>query len=365
MKVATIQELGQLRRLKDLNEINLHLTSLLRGNLPLYSVRSAFWSLRKGGMLSVYAPTTVDSVSLAPAKWSFQMLTQLAVNAAQGLGEIRRYDLSTRTLLFERTADRLAPSPWSAAIIYSGKSSERTQLAACIERLMMQPEIKHGGQLLVCGPAEARHHVSGLPDVEYAVLPTPMQAGRFLIGQKKMHAMRALRHERVLVCHTRVLLEPGCLEAIPDEFDLITPRVWARGAGGTLPYLDMGFFDNRSAGLYTTKIQPPVYYNRNAWLSMLGKWYPYIDGGLFCVRRSLAMEIPMSESIAWGEGEDAEWGLRLIANGKLLEIALDAAAYSQTCKMHYYGRWGHLAAYRHIMKVARMVKELKRRLPSV
>jgi hypothetical protein len=192
-----------------------------------------------------------------------------------------------------------------------------------------------------------------------------MQVGRFLIGQKKMHVLHALRHERVLVCHTRILLETGCLEAIPDEFDLITPRVWIQGMRRNLPYLDLGFFDNRSSGLYTTKSQPPVYYDRDAWLSMLGRWYPYIDGGLFCVRRSLALEIPMSGSIAWGEGEDAEWGLRLLANGKLLEIALEAGALSQTCKMQYYGRWGHLAAYRYISKVVRMIKKLKRSLPNL
>lgn len=346
MKVSTPEDLGRLRAATGLDRVDIDLARLLHGNLPLYATRSALWALRPGGRLHLQAAGTIDSVSFRPGRWSFQLLTQLVCKAADGLGLLLQCDRATRSLVCERSAPAVARSPWSAAVVYSGQAGERSQLAVCLERLQAQPEIRDGGQLIVCGPPDAADHVSALPEVEYLALPTPTQAGRFLVGAKKMAAIRAARHERVLVCHTRVALRDGCLAALPAEFDVITPRVWVDGAAGKLPYLDLGFFDTASVALYSTNPQLPIHYDRMGWWRHLGRQYPYVDGGLFCVRRSLALEVPLSSSVAWGEGEDAEWSLRLLHGGRLLEIALDAHADSLTCKTARYARWGHLAAYR-------------------
>lgn len=362
MKVTSFNDLPALRRQQGLAHVELDLTALLQGNMPQYAVRYALWAVSEGGTVLVNAPTTVDSVNLVTGTWTFQMLTQLVVKASAGLGTLVRCERGSRTLELQRTAPTAAPGPWSAAIVYSGQPAERVQLATCVEHLRLQPSIRDGGQLLVCGPPEAAGDVAELPDVEYLPLPTPLQAGRFLVGAKKMAALRALRHERVLVCHTRIALRPGCLEALPDEFDLITPRVWVQGATGPLPYLDLGFFDNRSVALFSPVPQPPIHYDRGGWLNRLGRLYPYIDGGLFCVRRSLALDIPLSETVAWGEGEDAEWALRLMGAGRVLELADGAHADSLTCKTERYARWGHLAAYRGASHLAQAVRGLTARL---
>lgn len=364
MKIHTLSDLSSLRCQSGLLRVELDLTALLQGNLPQYAIRYALWALEPGRTVTVTATTTVDSVSFVTGRWSFQMLTQLVVKAASGLGALVRYDPVARTLELERIAPAAVPGPWSAAIIYSGQSTERAQLSTCVEHLRVQSGIRDGGQLLVCGPPEAAGDVHSMPGVEYLPLPTPLQAGRFLVGAKKMAALRALRHERALVCHTRIALRPGCLDALPAEFDLITPRVWVNGAAGPLPYLDLGFFDNHSVAVFSRVPQPPIHYDRGGWLERLGSLYPYIDGGLFCVRRSLALAIPLSETVAWGEGEDAEWSLRLLGDGNVLELADNAHADSLTCKTARYARWGHLAAYRGLSHLTQMTRGLVARLPG-
>lgn len=364
MKLTSLAQLTWLRRQRGLSRVEIDLTKLLQGNLPQYVVRYGLWALAPGGTLVLDAPTTIDSVSLVPGRWSYQLLTQLVVKASDGLGRLQYSDRDARRLELARSAPAAEPGPWSAAIVYSGQAAEREQLAICVRHLREQRGIRDGGQLLVCGPPESENDVAALPGVEYLAMPTPLQAGRFLVGVKKMAALRALRHERALVCHTRIALRPGCLDAIPLEFDLITPRVWVQGVTGPLPYLDLGFLDNRSVALHSQVPQPPIHYDRSSWRARLGQFYPYIDGGLFCVRRSLALAVPLSETVAWGEGEDAEWSLRLMGDGKLLELAEDAHADSLTCKTGRYARWGHLAAYRGLSRLTLSARGLVALLPT-
>lgn len=356
MIVSNIADLMGLRKMRGLPQVELQMDALLQGNLPIYAVKYALWALRDGGVVHLHAPTTVASVSVVTGRWAFQLLVMMACKAADGWGEVVAHDLPARRLSIARRKPVLPDGPWSAAVMYSGQDSEAALLAQCVESLQAQPGIRDGGQILVCGPEAASGKVATLPGVEYLPVETPQLAGRFLIGLKKNRAMQALRHERILVCHTRIALQADCLAQMPAEFDLITPRVWVQGQQAKLPYLDLGYFATDSASLFTRKAATPCHYDRATWLERTGKRYAYIDGGLFCARRSLALEVPLSDSIGWGEAEDSEWALRLIQNGHVVELAPDAHAESLTCKTAQYARWGHSAAYRWASNVAQPLR---------
>lgn len=356
MRVSSFSELQALRYRTGAPSVLLTMNSFLAGNLPAYAMRYALWSCALDGRVVIDAPSTLDSVTFTPSQWSFQMLTQVLCKAAEGLGELVVCDVSSRRLEFSRTAAPMVKAPWSAIVMFSGSDSERPHLEKSIEALIAQPELAEGGEIIVCGPELGRGAVCGMRGVRYASLETPEKAGRFLVGKKKNLAIAQARNERVLVCHTRITLRPGCLAALPEEFDLITPRVWVRGAKSDLAYLDLGFFHGSSIAIHSWRPQPPVHYDRSYWLQKLKCAYPYIDGGLFCVRRSMAQSIPMSESIAWGEAEDAEWALRWLHCGRLLEIGLHAHAESATCKTPRYARWGHLRTYRVLSTAAQYVR---------
>lgn len=360
--ITNLEQLTRLRSECDLNAISLDLTRFLRGNLPLYAIRRALWSLSAGGRLTLHAPTSRDSVSFLPGRWTIQFIAQLAAKASDELGKIVELDTQARKLVIERTEAVLPVGPWSAAIIYSGRPEESEMLRQCVDSLRQQPEIANGGQLLVCGPAANRDMVTRATDAEYLDYDVPQVAGRFLVGAKKMAAISALRNERILVCHTRIALRSGALSRMPREFDVITPAVWVPGKSGCLPYIDLGFFDSRSVALYSPRLQISLSYDRRNWMRNLESYFPYIDGGLFCIRRSLALRIPLSNSVAWGEAEDAEWSLRLLYQGKLLELEVEAGADSLTCKTDRYAMNGHRLGYPFIKRTVDAYRLIAARL---
>lgn len=365
MKVTGLDTLMALREANDLAAVELDLDMLLVGNLPLYAVRFALWALKPGGVLTIRAAATLDTVSFVPGRWSFQFLTQLLGKGMAGLGEMVSCEVARREIICRRTAPILPPAPWSAFVVYSGNPSEKPLLQQCLAALLQQAPISEGGQLVVCGPEAGRQGLELPPSVDYLAVETRHQAGRFLIGAKKNEALRHASHERVLICHTRIALQPGCLEALPREFDLITPRVWVQGRRKRLPYLDLGFVGGHSVALFSRRPQPPIHYPRERWLSRAGELYPYVDGGLVCVRRSLALKIPMSDVVAWGEAEDVEWAMRLMQEGHVLELAPGAHADSLTCKTARYARWGHLRAFRAVSNLVQHARALRHRLLPV
>jgi len=358
VRVSSVSDLHALRRTAGLDRVELQMDDLLRGNLPLYAVRYAMWSLRVGGTMHLHAPTTVASVSVVTGRTAWQLLVMQVCKGTDGWGEVTQHDLAARTLTCMRSREPTPPGPWSAAVMFSGSESEFPLLKRCVSALQAQPQIGDGGQILVCGPAAGEPVAMSVPGVEYMSIETPSRAGRFMIGAKKNLAMQALRHERILVCHTRMALRPGCLSAMPDEFDVITPRVFVAGKHHPLPYLDLGIFTADSTSLTSTRPATPCHYDRGTWLARVGRGYPYIDGGLFCLRKSLAANVPLSDSIGWGEAEDGEWALRLLHGGHLIELAVDAAADSLTCKIPRYARWGHLGAYQSLSNLAQQVRSL-------
>lgn len=357
-KIRVIDDLYPLQRMHGLDELVLDLTHLLRGNLPLFAIRRSLFALREGASLIIQAPETVDSVNLLRNKWSFQFVVQLVAKACDELAEIRECNTEQRWLRCVRVAPPLCDGPWSAAIVYSGQPSEREMLHRCLDSIWSQSALSGGGQVLVCGPQDAAVDVEDFPNTEYLAHDVVPSSGRFMIGLKKMHAINALRNERILVCHTRICLDSEALYKLPREFDAITPQIRVRGKVAALPYLDLGFFHSQSVSLYSAVERPTLTYPRSNWMAYLERFYPYIDGGLVCTRKSLVARLPISTAIAWGEGEDAEWALRLTIQGKLLELNLDASAISMTCKIPTYATYGHQPFYKPVAAVARIMKKL-------
>jgi hypothetical protein len=285
-------------------------------------------------------------MGLVLGRWSFQFVLQAAAKATAGFAELTDVDVGARRFAIQRHAPLTSQRPWSAAVMFSGRDSERPLLEQCLAGLLNQPELTTGGQIMVCGPAASAGAVQGFAGVEYLDGEAEIVAGRFLIGRKKNFAVSQARHEKVLVCHTRIVLEADCLKALPDDFDVITPAVNFIGAKGIkIPYADLLFQRFRGTGAYTHAPAPHIGYQRRNWLEHLRNYHPFIDGGLFCTRKTLFQQTPLSEAIAWGEGEDVEWARRLLISGSLLELCLDSRALSLVNKSNYYNRWGHLPAY--------------------
>lgn len=362
MKIKNLSDLIALRRLEKLQFVEIDADNFLEGNLPFYIIKYALWACKANGLVTVTAISTVKSVTLVTGKHSFQLLTQTFCKAAKNLGEIIEYNIDERKIIFKRTKDNSINNKWSAAIMFSGITAELEQLEKCINGLRAQPELNDDGQIAVCGPSHCRDFVVDNFNVEYIIYEPEIFYGRLMICRKKNYAIAHLKNERILICHTRIVLRPGSLASMPAEFDVCTPSVYIKNHKQELPYLDLGFVSLKSENIAGGGVVVPAFYNRKNWMKYLKIYKPYIDGGIFCVSRSLALKMPMADVVAWGEAEDVEWSLRLLNSGHIVELILDSSADSITCKMPKYKKYGHTIIYRIGSKIKKYVMILLPRL---
>lgn len=358
INVSKASELYALREARGYDAVNINFSeSEFAGNLAIYAVKFAMWALKAGGTLTLTAPSTLDSMTLKRRRLPFQLLTQLVARSTQEIGDLTEVSLADRTIRVKRKATELE-GIWSAGVIFSGNEAELPMLRRCLHSLLKQPELQSKDRIVVCGPESARSLVIDTYNVAYLACETPTAAGRFLIGIKKNALISHLDTQKILICHSRVVLGDKALSAMPPEFDLITPRISINGRKKDLPYLDLGFLKLATAAMAGVGEQPPIFYPRDDWLRYVKKHYPYVDGGAFCVRGDLAKRLALHPSIAWGEGEDVEWCIRLLIDGNVVELANSpaACATSLSCKLPRYERFGHLISYRFVSRFIRALR---------
>lgn len=357
MFICKASQLRDLRSAKGMDNVKIYFSyEEFPGNLALYVIKFGLWALKKNGTLIIEAPNFKSSMKISTKSLSFQMLLQLAARASIELAEFIKVDLVARRFILRRVVGS-NKFGWSAGVIFSGNRDEIPNLERCLKSLKSQPELQASGDIVVCGPKVAEELIPINSGVRFVPYETQNIEKRFLIGDKKNFLLRNLKNENAVICHSRIVLDENCLSGIPEDFDVITPRIYLKEVlkNGRLPYLDLGFVALNTVSFVGSTSQPAIFFNRDSWYQYLKSFYPYIDGGLFITRRSLALSIPLHSYIAWGEGEDVEWCLRLLHQGKLVELAMgdSVAAESITCKLPRYAKYGHLKVYRHLSSIFR------------
>lgn len=360
MKIKSINELKELRQSKQQKYVQIDFDDrIFTGNLPMYIVKYGIWALRPGGILELNCQKLVDSMVFTPYRLPFQLFVQIVGKVSDGLAVLNHVDLSTRRIILQKNLLKSSVPRWSAGVIFSGNEKEIPLLESCIKGLLNQDELKESKDIVICGPPHGKDLIPTCDGIRYLEYPTPVEDNRFLICKKKNFLLNHLLNEKVLICHSRITLRPKALASLPESFDLITPRVFVKGhKNNSLPYLDLGFMSLDMTNMMSKGEQPPIDYNRDRWHYYLRSYYPYIDGGLFCIRKNLGQSVPLHDQIAWGEGEDTEWCLRLIHNGYLVELSDNelASADSLTCKTTKYANYGHLRIYRIARSFWRLVR---------
>ena len=331
------KSLGRVRQLVDLDEVVVRTARLRgRGLLPV-ALKAALWALKPGGHVRIVddGPRDATSPWEAPSNnlnhWVSLLASRDAVRcAAEGEGEI----------VLKRTASVLAPG-WSAGVVFSGRDSEIPQLHACLKGLVAQPELAaaRGGEIVVCGPQRELGFLREFPEVRY--LEFEMPPGRVMITQKKNALMRALRGPRLAVLHTRIVLAPGALAAVPREFDLCSPNTHVVESGRRVPYLSLCAAPAFRPGSTPYDLSHTMRGVRSGDpLELYARGALFIDGGAFFVTRRVHEACALDDGVAWLEGEDIEWCLRAQAQGFLVELARGAGALSQTNKLPLQPRPG-------------------------
>lgn len=327
---------GDLYRLKaasGLSRVVIRAQRLKYRNLMPHALKYGAWALAPGGTLLVQddAPDTFD---LMPRFVSFKLLRQWTYKLLASEAEPVRLDIARGEIELVRTRPPTPPG-WGAGIVFSGHASEVPRLRACLDSLLQQPELlpARDGEILVSGPAGAEDCIVGYPQVGYIVHDMP-PGPRVMICAKKNALIRRLKGPRIAIMHTRITLEPDTLRHVPTEFEIATPRVMSMGQSGWEDYLSLGVHDAGLPG-YAPRLASSSLRRVPAerYLDLYDQGPPYVDGGIFFVRKDVHARCPLNDDIAWDEAEDLEWSLRAVAAGFLLDLAPDATAYSAVGKL--------------------------------
>lgn len=326
-------DLYGLRQKTGLSEVTVHTALLKYRRLVPAALRYAVFALKPGGTLTVIDDGADDPVS-PPFQVNFGLMKQWAFRLLDRDCRLVEMDPAPGRLTFARTGE-ITSAEWAAGVVFSGSDQEAPALHACLDGLLNQPELAgRPGAVVVCGPAAGRTHIDAYPTVRYLDFETP-PGPRFLIGIKKNLLAAHLDAAKIAIMHCRIVLQPGCLAAVPAEFDIGTPNVMAATAdGGLEPYISLCFADLGELGraptarAVTTRNVPPERY-----LEIHERGAPYADGGVFFASRAVYQDCALDEDIAWGEAEDVEWCARAANLGYLVDLFPASIAVSQTNKI--------------------------------
>jgi hypothetical protein len=331
IEVSAVGDLYALKRAVDCDEVVLRTHILKYRGALRHGLKFALWAVKPGGRIVV-----VDSgpreYRIQPYSIPFSLVLQQAFKVLGPETELEMLDHRHLTAIWRRTSPIL-PQGWSAAVLFSGRASEAVQVKRALDGLRRQPELSaaNGGQIIVSGPSQSRSALELGGDVEYLAFENV--GARAMVTQKKNAIVASARNPRVVVMHSRIVLQDGCLAALPREFDAVTPRVEYREGEQSFRHIDFSVEGVLDAEAVPTRLAPLNSYDQQRYLSILSRGRPYIDGGLFAARRSLFETVPLNPYLAWGEAEDLEWSARLLAAGYLVDLEPKAVAVSQTFKL--------------------------------
>jgi hypothetical protein len=331
--VAHRDDLYRLKAMQGLSRVEVLTKRLKYRNLMPHALKYAAWALAPGGTLLV-RDDAPDSFDLLPRFVSFKLMRQWTYKLLAGEAQPVRLDVAKGEIELVRSRPPTPPG-WGAGVVFSGRAEELPRLRACLDALLLQPELQpeKGGEILVCGPSGAEDCLAGYPQVGYLVHDMP--AGpRVMICAKKNALIRQLKGPRIAIMHTRIKLEPDALRQVPAEFEIMTPRVLTEGRSGPEDYLSLGVHDAGLPG-YTPRLAASSLRRVPAqhYLDLYDQGPPYVDGGVFFLRKDVHARCPLNEAVAWDEAEDLEWSLRAVADGLLLDLAPEARAYSSVGKL--------------------------------
>lgn len=328
ISLNSINSLDQLRGLSNLEFIHLDVfgKDIVENGIGML-IKYAIWSVKKSGSVFIkFHPLN----SCKSEKWS--MLIRAISQWMNEDGVFSEIDRENYSVKISRKSDVLADT-WGVGLVVSGKMDELPLVEKFLDSIKNQ-SCNVIVDIAICGPSESMDMYNKF-DVRYVVYDSPADSfGRFLINKKKNFLISNLSGEKILIAHARIALSYDCLNGLPREFDIISPKIFISGTD--IPYLDWNVVALKNHGTFFSFKGFPLCYPRNEWRTCFHFGIPFVDGGLLIFSRKLLNTTRLNNNIAWGEAEDVDFCQSAISNNMLVELADTAIAFSQTCKTSRY-----------------------------
>lgn len=211
---------------------------------------------------------------------------------------------------------------WSIVVVTSGKANESlSKLVKSAENELLNSP----GEVIIVGPQSSQLNFIPKIKVRYLIYKELGLAPGWITKKKNLGVKMAV-YDKVAVCHDYVVFQTGWkkgFDIFGNDFDVCVNKII--NFDGTR-FRDWIAWDYPEVGpgLLPYHIECTQ--------------YQIISGTFFVVKRNFYLENLLDEKIRWGEGEDAEWSLRIRKKTKFKLNLLSSVTFSKN-KIGVHGSW--------------------------
>lgn len=333
LHVTSAQDLYHLKDQSGLDSVQIDLSAVKYAGLAHHAVRLAFFAVKQGGEIVLTDRGVTKLQSIGPHLIRWPTLRALALRALAKECDV------THSALGEVRLTRRAPLPgpgWSAGIIFSGRDTELPAFYKCLDGLCAQPElVGPAGEILVCGPTRDMAFLADYPMVRYVVFDLDENDSHFPISRKKNALMAQMQHDKRMVLHCRIVLDPGALAKAPTDFDILGPNVVHRSDRGVRANVGYVAIDPLWPAMVPARFErSTLNVAPERYLDLLRRRKPYVDGAAFAVTKRVLDLCTLDNALRWGDCEDVEWCMRAQAHGFLVDMAPSMIAENAAPKVN-------------------------------
>tara|TARA_B100001057_G_C22871531_1_gene959206 strand:- start:9613 stop:10767 length:1155 start_codon:yes stop_codon:yes gene_type:complete len=337
MIVKNLKDIEKLKNLTDLDSVTIYSKKIKYNSLFHYALKYAFWSLKNNGILTIYDNGPFE-IAMKPYKINIYQINQILFQFLKdSITLIDRDFKKGKIICIINKPNKIKSSFWSCGIIYSGKESEKKQLLKCLDGIYNQSQFNDDeSEVIVCAPETSSYSfLEKYPanNLRVVFFDQDNKDRRFLISRKKNFLIKSFKNENCIVLHTRIVFDKNALDNLPCNFEYISPYIYTKNKFKEVRYLDFlnnGSYDPTriSKNLIIARNYPPKEY-----LKYLKYGLPFIDGGIIISKKSILVDCPLNNNLAWFENEDVELASRIHANGYLIDYAYNVRAFSSSNKV--------------------------------
>jgi hypothetical protein len=211
---------------------------------------------------------------------------------------------------------------WSIVVVTGGNANE--SLSALV-RSAENELLASPAEIIIVGPKNAKlDFVPKIKVIFFEYQELGLAPG--WITRKKNLGVKMCSYDKVAVCHDYIVFKPGWkkgFDEFGDDFEVCVNMILNRDGNRFRDWITWDY-PGIGPGLlpYSAKCNE----------------YQIISGTFFIVKRDFFISHPLDEKLRWGEGEDAEWSMRV---RKITDFKLNrnsAVSFSKL-KIGVHGNW--------------------------
>lgn len=319
------------------NEIDFHIKDIMKYGVLNYLFKNILWKLDINGIARIFFDNKNDFLFSTSEINKWQIVKSLKTTI---LSDVDIINIGENMIEFKKKKESYLFKSVSFGVVFSGNKNELDQLKNSIDSIIKSCEFSGlDVEIVICGPSSfsedellKNYKFRDKEIIRYEPFDDVYNSENcFSISRKKNFLISKLRHDIVVLSHTRIVFDSSFLKEMESsKFDIASPSVFDSQGNKYLGFVLIGSYD-------TSKLNP-----RKAITGMmLCKDYyrlmrnrvAYSDGGIILLNKNKVESPIFNQNLHWGQAEDLDLSGRNYYNGILTDFIPNLKCYSVTNKV--------------------------------